>query len=375
MKYFIISGEASGDLHGSNLVKQINALDQDADIVAWGGNLMESEGAKILKHYKELDFMGFIEVLLNLKTILYNIKLCKQQIIDFKPDVLILIDYPGFNLRIAEWAKKNQIKVHYYISPQIWAWKQNRVHKIKRTVDKMISILPFEKEFYAKFGVEIDYVGHPLLDAIGHRDLSAEKNLELKSEFGLEPDKKIILILPGSRVQEINAMLPIMLKQVHHYSNFQFVIAAAPSLSDHFFDRFLTEYPQVKVIKNRTYDLLQLTYAAMVTSGTATLETALFNVPEVVCYKGSFISYHIAKRIVKIKYISLVNLIMDQEVVKELIQSELNEELLKAELGKLLESIEYRQQMLDNFRALKDKLGGKGASIRSAQIIWKDLNA
>lgn len=375
MKYFIISGEASGDLHGSNLLKQIKLKDPEAEVEAWGGDLMKSAGAKILKHYKELDFMGFIEVVMNLKTILSNIKLCKSQIADFDPDVLILIDYPGFNLRIAEWAKKQGFKVHYYISPQIWAWKQNRAYKIKKYVDKMISILPFEKDFYKKFEVEIDYVGHPLLDAIGDRDQSENRNISLRKEFRLDLEKKIVLILPGSRGQEINAMLPIMLKQVNHFNHCQFVIAAAPSLGDEYFEKFLESYPSVRVVGNRTYDLLQLAHAAMVTSGTATLETALFNVPEVICYKANPISYHIAKRIVNIEYISLVNLIMNKEVVKELIQADLNDELLKEELGKLIQDTNYRKSMLDNFKALKEKLGGKGASSRAAEIILKDLNA
>ncbi len=375
MKYYIIAGEASGDLHGSNLVKQLIRETSNAEVRAWGGDLMQAAGAEVVKHYKELAFMGFVEVILNLRTILRNIKFCKEDILSYQPDALILVDYPGFNLRIAEWAKARGIKIYYYISPQVWAWKQNRVQKIKRSVDKLISILPFEQDFYQKFNMQIDYVGHPLLDAIGKRDLSTEKNEALKKEFQLDTDKKTVLILPGSRIQEIKTMIPIMLRQVDHFPDFEFVIAAAPSLDDAFFNTVLADYPDVKVIKNRTYDLLQIAHAAMVTSGTATLETALFEVPEVVCYKGSFISYHIAKRIVKISYISLVNLIMDQEVVKELIQGDLNDKLLKTELGKLLRDSPERSKQLDNFRTLKKVLGGEGASARAAKIIIDDLKS
>ena len=347
--------------------------DDQSDIRAWGGELMQAEGANVVKHYKDLAFMGFIEVLMNLRTILKNIKFCKEDILSYKPDAVVLIDYPGFNLRIAEWAKKQGLKVYYYISPQVWAWKQNRAHKIKRSVDKLITILPFEKEFFQKFDMEVDYIGHPLLDAIGKRDLSEEKNTALSREFGLDTNKKMVLILPGSRVQEINAMMQIMLEKCKNFPEYQFVIGAAPNLGSDFFNQFLEGYPQVKVIHNRTYDLLQLAHAAMVTSGTATLETALFEVPEVVCYKGNYISYRIAKSIVNISYISLVNVIMDDEIVKELIQGYLNQKLLKEELGKLLNDTPQRSEMLDNFKQLKKSLGGGGASSRAAKIIIEDL--
>lgn len=372
MKYYIIAGEASGDLHGSNLVKAIFKKDKDAEIRCWGGDLMEAAGATLVKHYRDLAFMGFAEVVMNLRTILGNIKFCKKDIRAFQPDAVILIDYPGFNLRIADYVKSMGIKVYYYISPQIWAWKQNRGYKIKKVVDRMFTILPFEKEFYMKFDLEVEYVGHPLLDAIENRDTSNERNVVIRKEFGLG-EKPVVAILPGSRKQEIGVMLPIMLKQVQHFPDHQFVIAAAPSFDTDYFTPFTEKYPELKIISNRTYDLLQVSHAALVTSGTATLETALFRVPEVVCYKGNFISYHIAKRIVNIKYISLVNLIMDEEVVRELIQSDLNEKLLKAELGKLLKNTPERANMMNKFDDLIKKLGGGGASEKTASLLIDDL--
>lgn len=372
MKYYVIAGEASGDLHGSNLLKALNIKDPDANFRCWGGDLMEKAGGTIVKHYRDLAFMGFAEVVLNLKTILNNMKLCKEDIKNYQPDAVILIDYPGFNLRIAEYVKTLDIKIYYYISPQIWAWKQKRAYKIKRLVDRMFTILPFEQEFYRKFDMEVDYVGHPLLDAIENRDTSGERNNAIKKEFELG-DKNVVAILPGSRKQEIGVMLPIMLQQIKNFPDHQFVIAAAPSFDLSYFDPFIQQYPSLKIVANRTYDLLQVSTAALVTSGTATLETALFKVPEVVCYKGSFISYHIAKMIVKIKYISLVNLIMDREVVKELIQGDLNEKLLKIELGKLLTEGSERANMMNNFDKLINKLGGGGASAKTAHLLFEDL--
>ena len=363
MKYYIIAGEASGDLHASNLIKEMRKKDEQAKIRAWGGDLMEAQGAEIIKHYRELAFMGFAEVILNLPTILSNISKCKKDILEYKPDVLILVDYPGFNLRIAEWAHKLGIKVAYYISPQIWAWKKNRVFKIKKFVSEMIVILPFEKEFYAKYDYPVSYVGHPLLDALpetsqSHGDFIEEHQLN---------EKPIIALLPGSREQEIKKMLGIMLEQVDLFPNYQFVIAAAPSIDDSFYAQIAGD-KQMKIIKDRTHQLLQNSHAALVTSGTATLETALIGVPEVVCYKGNRISYEIAKRIVDIKYISLVNLIMDKEVVSELIQDKLTTENIQNELTKILEG-STREQILKEYSELKDKLGSGGASKRAAEII------
>jgi len=377
MKYYLIAGEASGDLHASNLMKQILIKDPDADFRFWGGDLMQAVGGECVKHYRELAFMGFVEVIANLRTILSNIKFCKKDIASFDPDVVILIDYPGFNLRIAEFVKNLDKKVIYYISPQIWAWKQNRVHKIKKVVDRMITILPFEKDFYARFDMKVDYVGHPLLDAIENRDLSSARNQALKEEFNLD-ERELVLLMPGSRKQEISAVLPTMLHQRRNFPDHQFVIAAAPGLDESYFLSFLSQIPKgevpFRIIKDRTYDLLQIAKAAMVTSGTATLETALFKVPEVICYKGSYISYQIAKRVIKVNYISLVNLIMDREVVRELIQSDFNADLLRMELGKLLEDQSRRKDMIASFEALIEKLGGGGASKKAAEIILSEIN-
>lgn len=371
MKYYIIAGEASGDLHGSNLMKALLKQDSNAEIRFWGGDLMQAAGGTLVKHYRDLAFMGFVEVLFNLKTILNNIKFCKDDIIQFQPDVIIFIDYPGFNMRIAQWAKENRIKTHYYISPQIWAWKENRIKAIKRDIDKMYVILPFEKNFYEdKHHFPVEFVGHPLIDAIQNQkpiDTSA-----FKKENNLN-EKPIIALLPGSRKQEITKMLSMMLSVVDDFPDYQFVIAGAPSQEYDFYKTFITKN-NIKFISNKTYDLLKMAHAALVTSGTATLETALFKVPEVVCYKGSWISYQIAKRIITLKYISLVNLIMDKEVVTELIQDACNTKNIKKELTKILDP-EYRKQLLKDYDALEQKLGGTGASEKTAQLIISDLNA
>ena len=360
MNYYIIAGEASGDLHGSNLIKELKKLDAEANFRCWGGDLMKAEGACLVKHYRELAFMGFTEVLFNLRTIFKNIIFCKKDILQNIPNVLILIDYPGFNLRIAEFAKTIGLKVFYYISPQIWAWKESRIHKIKRVVDKMFVILPFEKEFYQGFNYPVDFVGHPLLDAIGDTENSINK-LSVKNE------KPIIALLPGSRKQEITKILPIMLMMEKHYSNFQFIIAGAPSHTIEFYQPFISN-TEVQIVFNQTYQLLKIAKAALVTSGTATLETALLGVPEVVCYKGGAISFGIAKQLIKVKYISLVNLIMDEEIVKELIQSDFNEFNLKAELNNLLNH-ETRNKILSNYSLLSAKLGGPGASKKTADLM------
>ncbi|ROI01120.1 MULTISPECIES: lipid-A-disaccharide synthase [unclassified Chryseobacterium] len=366
MKYYIIAGEASGDLHGSNLMKALKQKDPDAEFRFWGGDLMKAQGGTLVKHYRDLAFMGFLEVIMNLRTILNNIKFCKEDIRKNRPDVLILVDYPGFNLRIARFAKELGIKVVYYISPQLWAWKEGRVEIIKKYVDEMMVILPFEEDFYRKHGVHSHFVGHPLLDAIS--DLQEINPETFKKENGFN-EKEIIALLPGSREQEVEKMLEIMLSVRPHFNNYQFVIAGAPSLPKEFYQKYVDD--NVHFVSNRTYDLLRCSKAALVTSGTATLETALLNVPEVVCYRGSQISYAIAKRLVKnINYISLVNLIMDREVVKELIQSDLNTKNLVDELNKIL-SGEKRDQVLNDYRLLREKLGGKGASAHAADVILK----
>jgi lipid-A-disaccharide synthase len=369
MKYYIIAGEASGDLHGSNLMKALFKEDPQAEIRFWGGDLMQNVGGTLVKHYRELAFMGFLEVILNLKTILNNIKICKSDIEKFSPDVLIFIDYPGFNMRIAKWAKAKDMKTHYYISPQIWAWKENRIAAIRRDVDKMYVILPFEKDFYeVKHKFSVEFVGHPLIDAIANRMKINETDFRKNNNLNNKP---IIALLPGSRKQEITKLLTVMLSVVDHFPEYQFVIAGAPSQEYIFYERFLTN-KSVKFISNKTYDLLSFSHAALVTSGTATLETALFKVPEVVCYKGSWASYQIAKRLITLKYISLVNLIMDQEVVTELIQDKCTNATIKSELEKILEP-KYRQQILVNYDILEAKLGGKGASEKTAKLIVENL--
>jgi lipid-A-disaccharide synthase len=369
MKYYIIAGEASGDLHGSNLMKALYEEDPNAEIRFWGGDLMEKTGGKLVKHYRELAFMGFVEVIFNLKTILNNIKICKKDILEFKPDVIIFIDYPGFNMRIAKWAKALRYKTHYYISPQIWAWKENRITAIKNDVDKMFVILPFEKNFYEdKHQFPVEFVGHPLIDAIQNQSKPDENIFRTENQLN---EKPIIAVLPGSRKQEITKMLGVMLSVVDDFKEYQFVIAGAPSQDFEFYQQFVTN-KNIKFISNKTYDLLRFSTAALVTSGTATLETALFKVPEVVCYKGSWASYQIAKRIITLKYISLVNLIMDQEVVTELIQNDCNTKRIKEELQKLLEP-SYRENLLKNYDILEQKLGGSGASKKTAKLIVEDL--
>jgi len=371
MRYYIIAGEASGDLHGSNLIKQLKVCDEDATIRAWGGDLMENAGAEVVKHYRDLAFMGFSEVLMNLRTILNNLSYCKSDIESFKPDALILIDYPGFNLRIAKWAHEVGYKVLYYISPQIWAWKQSRVKQIKAYVDEMFVILPFEKEFYQKFGVDVHYVGHPLIDALEEYKEKALSQSEFIARNKLS-DKPIIALLPGSRKQEISAMLPIMLKAVDKVGDFELIIAGAPSQEASFYRSILKER-QVKVLFDSTYEILTHSHAALVTSGTATLETAIFKIPQAVCYKGGLISYLIARALVKVKYISLVNLIMDKMVVKELIQNEMNVQSVKNELDKITNDREYRERILADYDQLYKKLGGGGASAVAAREMFKTL--
>jgi lipid-A-disaccharide synthase len=367
MKYYIIAGEASGDLHASNLMKQIKLKDPESDFRIWGGDLMKSQGGNLVKHYRELAFMGFAEVLTNLRTILKNLSFCKKDLLEYKPDVIIAVDYPGFNLRIADFAKKNGFKFFYYISPQIWAWKQGRVHMIKKNVDRMFVILPFEKEFYSKFNYPADYVGHPLLDAI--EDFKSKKldyeNFRKKNNLSPKP---IIALLPGSRKQEIKKMLGPMLKLVDAYKDYQFVIAGAPSIEQTFYEPFIFDN-KVNLIYNSTYELLGHSSAAIVTSGTATLETALFGVPQVVCYSGNKISYHIAKKLIKVKYISLVNLIMDEPLVKELIQDDFNIYNLKQELDKLLYDTDRKRYLFSKYTDLRKKLGDTGASERTATLM------
>ncbi len=369
MRYYIIAGEASGDLHGSNLIKAIIQQDPNAVIQCWGGDLMEAAGGNLVKHYRSLAFMGFVEVLMNIRTIFSNIKFCKKDIEAFQPDVLICIDYPGFNLRIAKWAKAKNLKVIYFIAPQVWAWKENRVPAMRATIDRLLCILPFEKKYFKdRWDWDVDYIGHPLMQV-----LASQTNLPhpIPSIQG----ENIIALLPGSRQQEILKKLPVMLSVVAQFPEYHFAIAQAPGLDDNWFASLVPKEKNVHIVKGNTYGILNHSKAALVTSGTATLETALLGVPEIVCYKGNPITLALAKRFVKIKYIALVNLIMDKEVVKELIQEDLNTKNLVAELNKILNDKNKQAQIASDYTLLKEKLyTGQSASEVAAGIILEELS-
>ena len=372
MKYYIIAGEASGDLHGSNLIKELKKLDANATIRCWGGDKMQQAGGELVKHYRDLAFMGFAEVVKNLGTILKNLKFCKEDILQFKPGALILIDYPGFNLRIAKWAKQQGLKVIYYISPQVWAWKENRVKEMKKNIDKMIVIIPFEKDYFKnKWDWDVEYVGHPLVEVVERfRVDSRESIVDSWESIVGSSEPKVVALLPGSRKQEIAKKLPVMLEVSKFFPDHKFIVAEAPSVEDEFYKNFTSKYSNVAAVKNKTYDLLLHAKAALVTSGTATLETALFGVPEVVCYKGSPISYQIAKRVIKVKYIAMVNLIMNKLVVKELIQKELTPENLKHELHELLTNEKRIAEIKKDYADLKKILSeGGNASANAARSI------
>lgn len=345
--------------------------DAEADFRFWGGDLMKAVGGVEVKHYRELAFMGFAEVVLNLGTILKNIKLCKKDIEAYNPDVIIFIDYPGFNFQIMKWTRKKGYKNHYYISPQIWAWKEGRIKDIKRDVDEMYVILPFEKDFYEKkHEFPVHFVGHPLIDAIYNRTQADPETFKKENDLD---DRPIVALLPGSRKQEITKMLEIMISVAKDFKEYQFVIAGAPSQEKSFYETFLSTR-NMHFVSNKTYDLLSISDAALVTSGTATLETALFKVPQVVCYKGSRVSYEIAKRVIKLDYISLVNLILNKEVVTELIQTDFNTKRLKEELTKILEPYKRATLFLDYYDLEKD-LGGRGASENTAKLIYSAIKA
>ena len=366
MKYYIIAGEASGDLHGSNLIKEIIDLDPNADIRAWGGDKMKDSGAVVVKHFKDLAFMGFYEVLINIRTILKNISFCKKDILSFNPDKIIFIDYPGFNMRIAKWSKKYKFKTIYYIAPQLWAWNEKRIKEIKKYINSLYVILPFEKEFFeSKHNYPVKFLGHPLADSIYNFKINYKSSNQLITD-----DKKpIIAILPGSRKQEIKKILNIVLKTVEYFSEYQFIVAGAPNIELSYYTSIIKN-KKIKVIENKTYELLSVSYAAIVTSGTATLETALFKVPQIVCYKSSYFSFFIAKLLVNIKYISLVNLIMDQEIIKELIQGDCNKEKITNELRKILNS-NNRKVLKVKYDELAFILGENGTSKRVAIDIIK----
>ena len=371
MKYYIIAGEASGDLHASNLMAEIKRKDAKAEFRGCGGDLMKKQGAVLLKHYRSMAFMGFVEVAVNLRKVLGNITQCKKDILEYQPDAIILVDYPGFNLRIADFAHEKGFKVFYYISPQVWAWKRGRIRKIKKSVDKMLVILPFEEEFYKRYGVNVTYVGNPLLDELAKFG-TANRSMFLRRN-SLGEKREIIALLPGSRKQEVKRMLPIMLEVVPQFPDYQFVVAGVSSLDKSLYKKIMGN-KDAFLVENQTYELLQNSSAAVVTSGTATLETALFTVPEVVCYKSTGISYLLAKWMIKVKFISLVNLVMDKEVVKELIQCELKKDSIVDELDKLLHNSKRQRQLLEDYDELKDRLGNAGASQNAATIIYDALN-
>ncbi len=359
MKYFLIAGEASGDMHAANMTAQLRLFDQQADMMGWGGDQMLAQGVVIRKHIRELAFMGFAEVLINLKTILQNFALCKQQILQFDPDVVVLIDYPGFNLRMAEWAKKKGYKVVYYISPTVWAWKESRIKKIRKYVDRMICILPFEQEFYARWNYAADYVGHPTVEVV-------EKEL---AKPNMLSEQNVIALLPGSRKQEIEKMLPVMLEAVKSFTDYRIIIAQAPNLDRSVFEPWLHNAP-VTLLQHQTYDILKIARLAIVTSGTATLETALFKVPQLVCYIAHPVSYAIACRLVKVRFISLVNLILDREAVLELIQDDVTAANIAKEASLLLYNEKRRQQLFADYGELRHTLQQENASVQAAGIVY-----
>jgi len=371
MRYFIIAGEQSGDLHGSNLVRGLINADSSAEIYCWGGDLMESAGAILLMHYKKLAFMGFVAVIKNLGAITKNLSLCKQQILEYKPDVVIFIDYPGFNLRIAEFAKDAGFRTFWYISPKLWAWNEGRIKKIKKYVDRMFIIFPFEVGFYKKHDLTVEYKGNPLVDETEKKISSFPAKSEICNYLGIE-DKPVIALLAGSRKHEIELILPEMISVVVHFPEYQFVLAGVKNIPDELYYKIIGKEP-VKLIKERTYEILYAAQAALVTSGTATLEAALMGTPQVVCYKGDFFSMLIAWMVVKVKYISLVNLIMNSEVIRELVQYDLKENILLKELNAILPGGIKREKILSDYEILKEKLGPAGASERIAREMVEDM--
>ncbi len=370
MKYYIIAGEASGDLHGSNLIKGLKKSDPEAHFRVWGGDLMQQAGGELVRHYKETAVMGFVEVLMHASKIKKNFDLCKKDLIEYNPDVLILIDYPGFNFRMAKYAKDRGIKVFYYISPKVWAWKEGRIKNLKRDVDKLFIIFPFEVEYFKKHGIEAEYNGNPLLDSTDAHPC----NLESREEFILRnnlDNRPIIGLLAGSRKTEISYLLPRIKNLIHHFPDHQFILAAAPSIEPSYYQEILKD-SNLKVLFGETYSVLKHSAAAVISSGTASLEAALLNTPQVVCYGGNEISYQIAKRFVKVKYISLVNLILDAPAVKELIQHDCTQENIITELKDLLTD-KRRKQVAKYYKKLRELLGGEGASEKTAKAMMTCL--
>ena len=371
MKYYIIAGEASGDMHAANLMKQLKLRDKEAHFRVWGGDKMQEEADEMVKHFRDTSFMGIFKVLWNIRTIKRNFRLCEKDIATYRPEVLILIDNSGFNLPIAKFSRAlGGIRIYYYIAPQAWAWKKKRVHTIHQYCHRVFTILPFEQAFYRSYGYEVDYVGHPILDVLEKRKKEVMEFGQLVSNNNLS-GKPLIALLPGSRKQEIKTKLPIMLKVVKHFPNYQFVIAGSTNFNQAYYEQFT--HGQVKVLFDSTYHLLNNAKAALVTSGTATLEAALFKVPQVVCYKPGYVTYQLLKKIVSIKFISLVNIILDKLVVKELIEGSLNEKQLKYELNLILSDKPSRERIMKDYERLEQKLGGTGASVRTAELMYQDI--
>jgi lipid-A-disaccharide synthase len=371
MRYFIIAGEQSGDLHGSNLVRGILDTDKNADIYCWGGDLMETAGAKLLVHYRRMAFMGFVSVVKNLWAIKKNLSLCRHQILEIKPDVVILIDYPGFNLRIAQFSKNSGIRTFYYISPKFWAWNEGRVKKIKKYIDRMFIIFPFEEEFYKKHGISVEYYGNPLVDETEKRIASFPEKNEIFRSIGIE-EQPVIALLAGSRRHEIEHCLPEMIKMISYFPEYKFILAGVKNIPDEFYIKIIGDAP-VLLVKDKTYEILYISQAALVTSGTATLEAALLGTPQVVCYKADFFSMLIAWAVIRVKYISLVNLIMEFEVIRELVQYDLTEKNLLPELKAILPGGDKRDKIISDYEALKTRLGPAGASGRIALEMVKEL--
>jgi lipid-A-disaccharide synthase len=370
VKLYILVGEPSGDLHASNLMKSLSARLPGLQYRGMGGDLMVSAGLELVKHIRETNFMGFVEVLANLPKILGLFKLIKADILANRPDAILLVDYPGFNLRMAKFAAKQNIPVFYYISPQVWAWKAKRVFTVQRYVRRMMTILPFEAPFYAKYGIKVDYVGHPLLDAVRAFQVDASK-------LATDDSRPIIALLPGSRRQELTKVLPMMvggLSKITNISSYRLVLAVAPTMEEAFVRSLLAPFDlPIELVHNQTYDLLNKAQFALVTSGTATLETALFQVPQVVCYRGNAGSIWLAKRLVNIKYISLVNLILDKELVTELIQADCFDERIAFELNRLIQDDQFRNKMISGYQELRTLLGSGSASEKAADIIRGEL--
>ena len=374
MRYYIIAGEASGDLHGSNLIKGIREADPSAQIRCWGGDLMKEAGAELVKHYKEGAIMGFVEVVANLGKLARNLRNCKEDILAYSPDALILIDYPGFNFRIAEFAKKKGIRTFYYIAPKVWAWKEKRVHRLKKFVDRLFIIFPFEIEYFKKWGIDAIYNGNPILDSVDNHPSATESREQFCSRTGTDPNKKRVALLAGSRAAEIKYLLPRMVEVAKKYPDYQFLMACAPSMEKEFYEKIIgNKANNIKLLSGQTYSILRNSDAAIINSGTASLEAALIGVPQVVCYGGNEISYQIAKRVVKLKYISLANLIMDKGLFKELIQHDCTPDKISQELELLVSDQAYREKMQQDYKDVREVLGGKGASVKVAQAMIDEL--